>query len=56
MWYNEEQQARGYTITFPDGTEITAADAGQSPVNGWEFNSDPPAWWDLLYPVPNEIQ
>jgi len=53
MWYNEEQQARGYVITFPDGTEITAKDAGQSPINGWEFNSEPPAWWDALYPIDN---
>lgn len=50
MWYNEEQQTRGYTIMFSDGIEITAADAGQSPVNGWEFNSEPPAWWIDLNP------
>jgi hypothetical protein len=50
MWYNEEQQTRGYVITFPDGTSISAVDAGQSPINGWEFNTDPPAWWDILYP------
>jgi hypothetical protein len=52
MWYNEEQQTRGYVITFPDGTEITAADAAQSPINGWEWNSEPPAWWVELNPDP----
>jgi hypothetical protein len=52
MWYNEEQQTRGYVITFPDRTEITSQDAAQSPINGWEWNIEPPTWWVELNPDP----
>jgi hypothetical protein len=54
MWYNEEQQVRGYTVTFPDGTMITATDADKSPVNGWEWHEEPPLWWVELYPIEDE--
>lgn len=48
MWYNEEQQTRGYTVTFPDGVTITAEDAGKSPVRGWEWHEQEPEWWNEL--------
>jgi hypothetical protein len=48
MWYNEEQQTRGYTVTFPDGLTISAEDADKSPLRGWEWHEQPPQWWNEL--------
>jgi hypothetical protein len=46
MWYNQELQERAEVqYIFPDGRVLDASNADKSPVDGWEWHTEPPEWW-----------
>ena len=45
-WYNEQAGIRAEVeVRLPDGTVLTANNSDRSPVGGWEWHTEPPAWW-----------
>jgi hypothetical protein len=52
MWYNEQLNSRGEAIlnTYPTGRDLNAANANESPIDGWEWHTTPPQWYIDTHP------
>jgi hypothetical protein len=49
MWYNETLQVRAEVqYIFKDGRVLNAENRDTSPVDGWEWHTEPPEWWEDL--------